>query len=198
MYSLQNYQINTQRSGEILRRWLAEKHISQASAAARIGITEDTLAGCLRGNVKQPSLTYVLKLCIMTGHTMEEYLHLVLADDPIEFAEDIKWTDTPEAVPAPAPVKVADHGVDHATVGKLLDRMEKSHAAEIERLAVQHAHELQRMEQEAARLERRCNRLTIALIAENIAVVGMLAVSVMHLDADWFQATARQIFSLKS
>lgn len=198
MYTLQNYQLNTQRSGEILRRWLAEKRISQASAAARIGVTEDTLAGCLRGNVKQPSLTYVLKLCIMTGHTMEEYLHLVLADDPLEFAEDIKWTDVPEAVPVPAPVKNADHGVDHASVGKLLDRIEKTHAAEIERLEAVHAHELKHIEQEAERLERRCNRLTIALIAENIAVVGIIAVSAMHLAADWLQATARQIFSLKS
>lgn len=195
MYSLQNYQINTQRSGEILRRWLAEKHISQASAAQRMGITEDTLAGCLRGNVKQPSLTYVFKLCIMTGHTMEEYLHLVLADDPIEFAADIRWTDAPEQV-QPEQTRPA-HG-NSSDIGKMLDRMSAHYETEIKLLENEHRKAEQHMEQEIEKLERRCNRLTIALIAENIAVVGVLAVSVMHLATDWLQSAATRIFSLKS
>lgn len=183
MYSLQNYQINTQRSGEILRRWLAEKHISQASAAQRMGITEDTLAGCLRGNVKQPSLTYVLKLCIMTGHTMEEYLRLVLADDPIEFAEDIRWTDAPEMVQT-EPVPPAPSGIDHAAVRYITEHYD----AEIAMLTQAHERAVEHMERDIAKLERRCTRLTFALVCENLALAAVLAFDLLRHDVGWFRS----------
>lgn len=216
MYSLKNYQFNTQRSGEILKRWLVTAGISQSAAARAIGVTDDTLSGCLRGNVKQPTFSYVVKICILTGHTIEEYLRLVIANDPVEFANDIVWSSqTPAASNTSHSASHAHHvnGIVTTDVSKLLDRLDgrnreeqkiivKQHEDTINALTQEHDKTIKQMDSMISRLEKRCARLMTVLIAENILIGGILFYDAMNRNVGWFRSlfhTGDSIFScLKS
>lgn len=216
MYSLKNYQFNTQRSGEILKRWLVTAGISQSAAARAIGVTDDTLSGCLRGNVKQPTFSYVVKICILTGHTIEEYLRLVIADDPVEFANDIVWSSqTPAASNTSHSASHAHHvnGIVTTDVSKLLDRLDgrnreeqrimaKQHEDTITALTKEHDKTIKQMESMISRLEKRCTRLIAVLIAENIAFIGVLLYDISNLNVGWFRGlfnnNSSQMLNIKS
>lgn len=202
MSSLQSFTFSAERSGEILKRWLIEARLSLSSAADHIGVTYDTLSNCLRGAVKQPSLLVVFKICALTGHTLDEYVSLMLAGSDV----DTGYIFRTEAAPAPA---APAHGIDQAAVARYLERMDQ-HAAEEQRLIAarydaeiahmerDHDRTIAHMENEIAKLERRCTRLTCTLIAENIALAAVLVYDLFSHDIGWFRTShmLRGMFTL--
>lgn len=91
-YTLETYHLNPVRSGQILRTFIEQSPYSQRQTAELIGISYDTLTNSLAGRSQQLSLEKAFKVCVLTGHSMEEYLRLLIADDPVDFADRIVYS----------------------------------------------------------------------------------------------------------
>lgn len=191
MVDLAAFQFNAARSGEILKRWLADARLSVAAAAEQIGVTYDTLNNCLRGAVKAPALTVVFKICVLTNHTIDEYLSLMLDGTGIDVGYN-----APHDAPAPAPTQ--DHPIDQAAVARYIEHLDAQTAAqvrfvaehydaEITHIEAAHQQTISHMEQDISKLERRCNRLMATLVAENICFAAVLVYDLFSHDAGWFQ-----------
>ena len=203
MMDLAAFQFNASRSGEILKRWLAEARLSVAAAADLIGVTYDTLNNCLRGAVKAPALTIVFKICVLTNHTIDEYLALMLEGTGI----DAGYSAAPSAPAGPAPVK--DQPVDQAAVARYIEHLDAQTAAqvrfvadhydaEINHIEAAHQQTIAHMEQDITKLERRCNRLMATLVVENICLAAVLVYDLFSHDAGWFRRSGllRGLFNI--
>lgn len=91
MNSIQNFQLDKKRSGEIFKRWLKEAGLTYREGAEETGIPYDTLNNTLNGK-NELGVERALKLCVITRHTFSEYLQeLCSGYEHVDFSEDLKW-----------------------------------------------------------------------------------------------------------
>lgn len=91
MNSIQNFQLDKKRSGEIFKRWLKEAGLTYREGADETGIPYDTLNNTLNGK-NELGVERALKLCVVTRHTFSEYLQELCAGyEHVDFADDLHW-----------------------------------------------------------------------------------------------------------
>lgn len=91
MNSIQNFQLDKKRSGEIFKRWLKEAGLTYREGADETGIPYDTLNNTLNGK-NELGVERALKLCVVTRHTFSEYLQeLCTGYEHVDFADDLRW-----------------------------------------------------------------------------------------------------------
>ena len=87
--SLKNFHFDPEKSGRILNGWAKEAGIGIRSLADDTGYTYDTTNNSLHGKIKDLSLERVFKFSVRTGHSVCEYIRLMLQDEDIDFADEI-------------------------------------------------------------------------------------------------------------
>lgn len=87
--SLKNYHFDPDKSGRILNDWAKQAGVSIKTLADDTGYTYDTANNSLHGKIKDLSLERVFKFAVRTGHSVCEYIRLMLQDDDIDFADQI-------------------------------------------------------------------------------------------------------------
>lgn len=60
--------------GAILKEWIIEAGFSFAQVARMVGMTDDMLSNVLCGRNKEVSLDRVIKICVVTSHTIDELI----------------------------------------------------------------------------------------------------------------------------
>lgn len=114
--TLAEFHFDTEKSGEILRSFLADGRISNAGAAKALGYSYDTINDNLRGKNKESKMDFVVKVCAITGHTLAEWCERMLDGVNEEVANTVRLAfgiipgeaaiDNVEVVGVPKPVAV--------------------------------------------------------------------------------------------
>jgi len=141
--TLAEFHFDKEKSGEILRRWVDESGYTRNEIAEKVGMSVHTLNNSLYGKVQDLSVDRTFKIAVATGHSVCEYIRLMLQDENIDFAESIhvlrdvdmtlvKYT---EAVSQHTPVPPADPPSDamldrfkriyDVTIGQLRDQVQQ-------------------------------------------------------------------------
>lgn len=87
--SLITFRFDPEKSGSVLKRFAKDAGMSYQKLADSIGYSYDTINNSLSGKIKELSLERVFKICTITGHSVCEYLRLMLQDEDIDFADKI-------------------------------------------------------------------------------------------------------------
>ncbi len=87
--NLLTFHFDPEKSGRILKGWAKNAGVSQQTIADDTGYTYDTINNSLHGKVKELSLERVFKIAVRTGHSVCEYIRLMLQDEDIDFADQI-------------------------------------------------------------------------------------------------------------
>ena len=88
--TLHDFHFDPQKSGIILKNWIKEKNLSYSFVSEATGISLDTLNNSINGKVMDLRIERVFKIATLTGHSVCEYLRLMLDDENIDFADNIK------------------------------------------------------------------------------------------------------------
>ena len=87
--SLKNFHFDPEKSGRILNGWAKEAGVGIRTLGDDTGYTYDTTNNSLHGKIKELSLERVFKFAVRTGHSVCEYIRLMLQDEDIDFADEI-------------------------------------------------------------------------------------------------------------
>ncbi len=129
---LSEFHFDTEKSGCILRSFLADAKISNAVAAKLLGYSYDTINDTLRGKNKESKMDIVVKVCAISGHTLKEWCERMLDGVNEEVADMVRVAfgipiggmdaaiDNIEVVAVPQPVPVvATPGGDEASLSRM-------------------------------------------------------------------------------
>lgn len=86
---LKNFHFDQDKSGRILNGWAKDAGVSIKTLGDDTGYTFDTINNSLHGKIKDLSLERVFKIATRTGHSVCEYILLMLKDEDIDFADQI-------------------------------------------------------------------------------------------------------------
>lgn len=87
--NLKNFHFDQDKSGRILNGWAKDAGVSIKTLGDDTGYTFDTINNSLHGKIKDLSLERVFKIATRTGHSVCEYILLMLKDEDIDFADQI-------------------------------------------------------------------------------------------------------------
>lgn len=87
--SLITFRFDPEKSGSVLKNFAKGAGMSYQKLADSIGYSYDTINNSLSGKIKELSLERVFKICTITGHSVCEYLRLMLQEEEIDFADKI-------------------------------------------------------------------------------------------------------------
>lgn len=144
--SLITFRFDPEKSGSVLKRFTKDAGMSYQKLADSIGYSYDTINNSLSGKIKDLSLERVFKICTITGHSVCEYLHLMLQDEDIDFelvpytesvVQDTQKTETD--VQHPVNLAVADQNpMCQAAYNAMMQQAEATHQANLERSSAIH------------------------------------------------------------
>lgn len=141
--TLAEFHFDKEKSGEILRRWVDDSGYTRNQIAEKIGMPVHTLNNSLYGKVQDLSVDRTFKIAVVTGHSVCEYIRLMLQDENIDFAEDIhvlrdvemtlvKYTEASgQHTPVPPAEPLSDAMLDRfkrvydVTIGQLRDQVQQ-------------------------------------------------------------------------
>lgn len=115
--TLKDFHFDPEKSGQILKSWAKGAGKSYQKVAEETNYSYDTINNSLHGKIKELSLERVFKVSVCTGHSVCEYIRLMLQDEDIDFADQIhvlsgdNYTLVPYTQTMPEPVQ--DHVQDH-------------------------------------------------------------------------------------
>lgn len=87
--NLKNFHFDPDKSARILNGWAKDAGVSIKKLGDETGYTLDTINNTLHGKVKDLSLERVFKIAASTGHSVCEYIILMLQDEDIDFSSQI-------------------------------------------------------------------------------------------------------------
>lgn len=87
--NLKNFHFDQDKSGKILNKWTKDAGVSIRTLGEDTGYTFDTINNSLHGKIKDLSLERVFKIATRTGHSVCEYILLMLQDEDIDFSSQI-------------------------------------------------------------------------------------------------------------
>lgn len=122
-FSLESFHFNPVKFGQIVKQYAKERGISQATMAARTGMSFDALGNLYSGKVQKPAFETVFKICVVLAVPVEVIMMLMLKDEDIDFEDKVLLYDTTQdavikavnAVPSFVPDAVPDAVADTAT-----------------------------------------------------------------------------------
>ena len=87
--SLKTFHFDAKKSGSILKEWAKSAGMSYQRVADETAYSYDTINNSLSGKIVELSLERVFKIATCTGHSVCEYIRLMLKDEDIDFADRI-------------------------------------------------------------------------------------------------------------
>lgn len=137
MQNLASFHFDNAKSATILHRFAEDYQGTQADLAEEVGLSLEELKGSILNRTKRElSFERAFKLCIATGHQLDEYLALMLADCDIDFADRVNvivggdWVEEKlsEFARQKAEGKASDAGLLNSdAMNSLLDRFRTVH-----------------------------------------------------------------------
>lgn len=208
------FHFDQEKSGRILKDWAKESGLSYQELAKETGITYDTVTNSLSGKIKELNLERVFKLSVATGHSVCEYIRLMMEDEDIDFGDRVLLLVDKDKAPVPytslsvpdtsevAGLVKAVEDSDVADSG-ILNRFRDLYARMIDQLNAQHAAErkssaeaykaaiagkddvISRQDKQIKALTRKSNILGFLLGVETVFIAVMLAVDILNPSRGW-------------
>lgn len=87
--SIVDFRFDPVRSGKILSKWIADSGKTRDEVATETGISTHTVSNMVYAKVCDLKLEFVFKIAVVTGHSVCEYIALMLKEEDIDFADRI-------------------------------------------------------------------------------------------------------------
>lgn len=150
MKNLITFHFDPIKSGRILNEWAKNAGISIKTLGDDTGYTYDTTNNSLHGKIKELSLERVFKFAVRTGHSVCEYIRLMLQDEDIDFKDQIhvlretdltlvQYTDTLVQEPAKDTISAQTPAIDRndpiyqAVYAAMMQQASATHQANLDR-----------------------------------------------------------------
>lgn len=156
--TLKEFHFDTVKSGIILQSFLADAKISFRAAENMLGVSYDTIVDTLRGKNKDSKMEFITKVCVITGHTVQEWCERMLDGVDDELANSIRAAFFPPSAPLPPSVDeaiahcldVQEHSTEHyqALIRSCYDELRVSK----EQMCRQYEEQIAYLEEENKRL----------------------------------------------
>ena len=88
--SLAEFHFDTVESGQRLKIFLDDAHISLRAAERLTGYSYDTIVDTLHGRNKDSKMEFVVKICAITGRSVQEWCEYMLVGTPDIVADKIR------------------------------------------------------------------------------------------------------------
>lgn len=184
--------------GAILKEWIMEAGFSFAQVARMVGMTDDMLSNVLCGRNKEVSLDRVIKICVVTSHTIDELIIRSTDGIDTDFSMPVSAyvTDSPhlaepsanisgktvnmEAGMMPAEFNQYVSHMD-AHNEKMLDRFKKVHELARDQMAEQYRSSIQRYENQISIINEEHKKDTEEIKAAHEKTVSILTAQTKRL-----------------
>lgn len=150
--SLKNFHFDQDKSGKILNTWAKDAGVSIKTLGDDTGYTFDTINNSLHGKIKDLSLERVFKIATRTGHSVCEYILLMLQDEDIDFADQIHVLRSKDMILVPLnetkdklPTKQDTNLVQHRVFDQNSPEAQAIYRAIMEQATVVHQANLERV-----------------------------------------------------
>lgn len=210
--TLVSFHFNPQKSGQILKDWAKGAGMSYQRIAEATGYTYDTINNSFAGRINEISLERVFKVATCTGHSVTEFIALMLQDEDISFAPEAALIigHTEEATACKAVVQ-GDKEEPEVTSPGVMDRFKVLYLRMLDQMRSQYEAEKQtmqdsfrgtlaakddiihRQDKQIISLTRKVNILSVAITLETVFIAVMLAVDVLTPSKGWF---VRSLFNI--
>lgn len=111
--TLADFHFDTVKSGIILQSFLVDAKISFRSAEKLLGVSYDTIVDTLRGKNKDTKMEFVTKVCVITGHTIQDWCDRMLEGVDEDLSQKVRTVFVPPSAPLPPSVdEVITHCLD--------------------------------------------------------------------------------------
>lgn len=149
-----DFRFDPVRSGKILSKWIADSGKTRDEVATETGISTHTVSNMVYAKVCDLKLEFVFKIAVVTGHSVCEYIALMLKEEDIDFADRIHvlrekdmvlvpYTDT---IPAEDKQRTPLSDDAKSIYDRMITQMEdqaRTNSAAISQIAAGHKEQLQ-------------------------------------------------------
>lgn len=158
--SLKEFHFDPEKSGQILKDWAKGAGKSYQKVAEETNYSYDTINNSLHGKIKELSLERVFKVSVCTGHSVCEYIRLMLKDEDIDFADKIHvlagddYTLVPYKEATPEPVhdrvqgRVPDTRIPQDVYALVMEKAREVNQANLERFSNMHKDHIAMLEKD--------------------------------------------------
>lgn len=158
--TLKDFHFNPEKSGQILKGWAKSAGKSYQKVAEETNYSYDTINNSLHGKIKELSLERVFKVSVCTGHSVCEYIRLMLQDEDIDFADQIHvlagndytlvpYKETsPESVHDHVQGRVPDTHIPQDVYALVMEKAREVNQANLERFANMHKDHIAMLEKD--------------------------------------------------
>lgn len=137
--TITTFNFDRAKAGKVMKQFIADSEYSQSQVAQMAGITDDMMSNVLAGRNKDIGFERVFKICVITGHSICEFIRLMLEDEDVDFfTKDgcvICHPQKTETAPqiTGTNVKYDGHGMDPKEFNHYVEHMDKQNAEVLER-----------------------------------------------------------------
>ncbi len=142
--TITTFNFDRAKAGKVMKQFIADSEYSQSQVAQMAGITDDMMSNVLAGRNKDIGFERVFKICVITGHSICEFIRLMLEDEDVDFfTKDgcvICHPQKTEAAPqiTGTNVKYDGHGMNPKEFNHYVEHMDKQNTDVLERFKILH------------------------------------------------------------
>lgn len=142
--TISTFNFDRAKAGKVMKQFIADSAYSQSQVAQMAGITDDMMSNVLAGRNKDIGFERVFKVCVITGHSICEFIRLMLEDEDVDFfTKDgcvICHPQKTEVIPqiTGTNVKYDGHGMDPKEFNHYVEHMDKQNTDVLERFKCLH------------------------------------------------------------
>ena len=137
--TITTFNFDRAKAGKVMKQFIADSEYSQSQVAQMAGITDDMMSNVLAGRNKDIGFERVFKICVITGHSICEFIRLMLEDEDVDFfTKDgcvICHPQKTEVIPqiTAQNVKMEEQGFSGEAFNRYVERSEKLSESNMER-----------------------------------------------------------------
>lgn len=145
MYTLATFHFDKSKSACILKSWVKDSNLSYRQLDELTQIPYDTITNYMTGRVQDLKLEIIFKICVATGHSICEFISLMLDGIEINFADQLiteppaaheEITELPDAPPPPPEMpSITIHDLPES-----LQQIHQEHESQLNRFRAVHMH----------------------------------------------------------
>lgn len=137
--TITTFNFDRAKAGKVMKQFIADSEYSQSQVAQMAGITDDMMSNVLAGRNKDIGFERVFKICVITGHSICEFIRLMLENEDVDFFDKngcvICHPQKTEVIPqiTAQNVKMEEQGFSGEAFNRYVERSEKLSESNMER-----------------------------------------------------------------
>lgn len=142
--TITTFNFDRAKAGKIMKQFISDSAYNQSQVAQMASMTDDMMSNVLAGRNKEIGFERVFKICVITGHSICEFIRLMLEDEDVDFFTKegcvICYPQKTEAAPqiSGTNVKYDGHGMNPKEFNHYVEHMDKQNADVLERFKILH------------------------------------------------------------